>query len=180
EIIPIPKMLRPVDIQAAPRGATLADMLIANEIDAIIHYSPPRGFGREPAPIRQLFADPGATEREYFQSTGIFPIMHLIGIRRTLLESDPLLAFQVFDAFSQAKDAAIADLWSRSSPKISLPWLNADVAKTVELAGPDFWPYGVQGNRTALESITRYGFEQGLTAQQLSFEELFVPSLLDT
>jgi 4,5-dihydroxyphthalate decarboxylase len=180
DTIPIPRLLRPADVQAAPRGATLADMLASGEIDALIHYEPPRGFGQDPSRIKRLFTDPATVEQEYYRSTGIFPVMHLIGIRRTLFESDPSLAHRVYDAFTAAKDAAVADLWSQSSPKISLPWLNADVARTVELAGRDFWPYGVRKNRPALESLTRYALEQGVTARRLSMDELFAPNLLDT
>ena len=173
DTFPIPRLLRPVDIQAAPRGVALADMLMSGEIDALIHYAPPREFNQDKSRIRRLFTDPGRSEREYFQSTGIFPIMHLVGIRRSLLEDHPPLARQVYDAFTQAKAAAIADRRSQGSP------FSAEVTETVEHAGRDFWPYGIQQNRLALESLTRYAFEQGLTDRQLRLEDLFVSSLLD-
>jgi 4,5-dihydroxyphthalate decarboxylase len=152
--IPIPQLLKPFDIQAAPAGVTLAGMLAAGEIDAIVHYSPPREFDRNPPTIRRLFADPAAAERDYFQSTGIFPIMHLVGVRRTLLQSDPSLARRIYNAFSDAKDASAA--------------------------APVAWPYGIEKNRSALQTLTRYAFEQGVTGQQLPLEELFAADLLNT
>ena len=153
---------------------------MSGEIDALIHYNPPRGFDPAQSRIKRLFRDPAAAERQYFQATGIFPIMHLVGVRRSLLDKDPSLARKVYDAFSGAKESAISDLASQSSPRISLPWLNADVARTVELAGADFWPYGVGKNKAALESLTRYAFEQGLTRRRLPISELFAPGLLET
>jgi 4,5-dihydroxyphthalate decarboxylase len=106
--------------------------------------------------------------------------MHLVGIRRTLLEEDLVLARKVYDAFIKAKDLAVNDLLSPSSPKVSLPWLNDDVARTIALAGPDFWPYGVRSNEAALASLARYAFDQGLTNRLLAVTDLFEPGLLDT
>lgn len=159
--LPIPRLLRPVDIQAAPRGVLLSDMLIAGEIDALIHYTPPRELSQDRPRIKRLFADPAGSEREYFQSSGIFPIMHLIGIRRTLVEGHLLLARQVYNAFALAKNAAIAATGNAEHPR------------------QDFSPYGILQNRSALRSLTRYAFAQGLTDRQLSLDELFVSSLLD-
>ncbi len=96
------------------------------------------------------------------------------------MEEDPSLARKVYDAFARAKDLAMADLMSQSSPKLSLPWLNDDVARTVALAGADFWPYGIGRNKAALASLTRYGFDQGLTNRVLTTAELFEASLSET
>src|ERR1700733_13342020 len=152
--IAIPQLARPTDIRPA-LGTPLADMLISGEIDALIHYDPPRGFGGDRPRIRRLFADPAEAERQYFQATGIFPIMHLVGVRRSLLEQDPSLARKVYDAFSYARDAAMP-------------------------GAAESWPYGVARNTSALESLTRYAFEQGLTDHALRLDELFAPDLLGT
>jgi len=179
--IPVPKLEKPADLKALPSGKTLTGELLSGGIDALVHYNPPRGFDHTAAsPFRRLFPDPAAAERAYFQKTGIFPIMHLIGIRRPLVEEDPSLARKVYDAFAKAKDLAMRDLMSQSSPKVSLPWLNDDVARTIALAGTDFWPYGVSRNAAALASLTRYAFDQGLSNRPLAMAELFHPSLLET
>lgn len=179
--IPLPRLEKRIDLQALPSGRTLTGELLCGGIDALVHYNPPRGFDHTVAsPFRRLFPDPAAAERAYFQKTGIFPIMHLIGIRRPLLEEDPLLARKAYDAFAKAKDLAMRDLMSQSSPKVSLPWLNDDVARTVALAGADFWPYGLSRNGAALASLTRYAFDQGLTNRALTMAELFNSSLLET
>jgi 4,5-dihydroxyphthalate decarboxylase len=151
DTIALPRLTKPFDIQAAP-GVPLADMLMSGEIDALVHYTPPRGFDPAQPRIKRLFADPAAAERLYFQSTGIFPIMHLVGIRRTLIQQDPSIAGKVYNAFSNAN----------------------------ELAGDGSWPYGINRNEAALESLTRYAFEQGLTDRRMTMEEVFAADLLNT
>jgi 4,5-dihydroxyphthalate decarboxylase len=179
--IPVPKLEKPTEIMALAYGKTLTGELLSGGIDALIHYNPPRGFTLAAnSPFKRLFPDPSAAERVYFEKTKIFPIMHLIGIRRPLLEEDPSLARKVYDAFAKAKDLAMGDLLSQSSPKISLPWLNDDVARTIALAGSDFWPYGVRKNEAALASLVRYASDQGLTRRPLAMADLFEPGLLDT
>lgn len=179
--IAVPRLEKATDISALAFGKTLTGELLSGGIDALIHYNPPRGFNHTAAsPFRRLFGDTAAAERAYFQKTGIFPIMHLIGIRRPLMEADPSLARKVHGAFAKAKDLAVADLMSQSSPKLSLPWLNDDVARTVALAGADFWPYGIGKNKAALASLARYAFDQGLTNRVLTTAELFEASLLET
>jgi 4,5-dihydroxyphthalate decarboxylase len=155
ETIALPKLMRPFDIRAA-QGVALADLLMAGEIDAIVHYTPPRGFDGDQPQIRRLFADYASAERQYFASTGIFPIMHLVGIRRSLLEQDPSIGRKVYDAFTRARDAGM------------------------DGAAVALWPYGVASNQAALHSLTRYAFEQGLTDRQLELHEWFAPALLDT
>ena len=167
DTIPIPRLLRPANIQAA-QGRTLSAMLMDGAIDAIVHYHPPRGFGDADAPIRRLFADTAAAERDYYRSTGIFPIMHMVGIRRDVYERDPSLAVRVYDAFNAAGDAAVA-------PKPPLPDTSG-----IDITAPEFWRNGVGINRTALECLIRYGFEQGLTSRPLTMGDLFVPTLLAT
>ena len=154
--IPAPKLEKPTDIKALPYGKTLTGELLSGGIDALIHYNPPRGFTpAADSPFRRLFPDPSAAERASFQRTKIFPIMHLVGIKRPLLAEDPALARKVYDAFAKAKDLAMSDLLSQSSPRISLPWLNDEVARTVALAGTDFWPYGLQKERGCACEVSR-------------------------
>jgi 4,5-dihydroxyphthalate decarboxylase len=160
DTIAVPKLFTATDVTAVPHGATLTAMLLSGEIDAIVHYHPPRGFGPAPAPIKRLFADPEAAEKAYFDETGIFPIMHLMGIRKATLDRQPGLAASLYDAFERAWPAA------------------GDLAKQ----GTDYhrWDNGVSRNRAAIETLCRYAFEQGITDRQLGLDELFVPQLMMT
>jgi len=178
--IPVPQVPPAFDIVAVPPGGLLSDMLAEGDLDALVSYSPPACFGQAGVPVERLFPDYAQAEQDYFQRTGIFPIMHLIGIRRRLAQQHPELARSLFEAFSAAKDAAIADLAVMQSLKVALPWCHAELSRTQAVMGADFWPYGIKRNLEAIRSLLRYSHSQGLTPRLATIEELFEPSLLDT
>jgi 4,5-dihydroxyphthalate decarboxylase len=169
-----------VDIVAAPQGRLLDEMLADGAIDGLIALSPPPSFLRGDGRVRRLFPDWRATEQAYFRSTGIFPIMHTVGIRRTLVERHPELAPAVYRGFVAARDLAIANLAVTQAPKATLPWVSAELDATRAVMGHDFWPYGIAANRVVLETLIRHAAEDGLIARPLCVEELFVSALLDT
>jgi len=174
--ITVPKNVR---LDDAPEGRTLSSMLEAGEIDAFIGPRVPSGFGRHPN-IGWLFADPVAAAKEYYKRTGIFPIMHLVGVRRTLVEQHPWLPGAVFKAFSQAKDKAVDMLADPSASKATLPFLEERVAQARALMGDDFWPYGFEANRKTLEAFLRHHHAQGLSSRLVKPEELFHTGTLES
>lgn len=178
--IPLPKLSGSFDIDALPYGTTLSAALLSGSIDAIVHYVPPRGFGAGDAPVKRLFDRFVDVEREYFRKTGIFPIMHLIGVRRSLLQDDPRLAKKIYDAFCQAKNFAMEDLNTISAPKISLPWPQDDMHRAMALLGTDYWPYGIAANKAAIASLIRYAMDQGVIDRPLHLGDLFDQYVLNT
>lgn len=164
-------------LAAAPAGKTLARMLADGEIDALITARAPSTFGTD-ANVRRLFADFRSAERAYFGRTGIFPIMHVCGVRRELVERYPWLAPNLVKAFVAAKALSDSELSEVNALKIGLPWVVAEYEETVRTMGTDFWPYGVEANRATLEALVKYSHEQGLTPRRLTVEELFVPTTL--
>jgi 4,5-dihydroxyphthalate decarboxylase len=167
-----------VEVEAIPTDKSLSNMLAAGELDAILAPLPPSCFTKGAPHVGRLFPDYHAAEKAYWLKTKYFPIMHVCAIRTTLVEQYPWLAGNVFNAFSEAKDIAIKRLDNFGAAKSTLPWLAAEVEETVALMGADYWPYGVENNRIALENATRYSFEQGLSDRKLDIEELFAPSTL--
>jgi 4,5-dihydroxyphthalate decarboxylase len=166
-------------VQITPIGAqqTLSDLLLDGALDAIMGPRPPSGF---PGPrVRRLFEDFKSVEQTYFRRTGVFPIMHTVVIRRELLEREPWVARSLFDAFCEAKARATAQLSEAVVLAVTLPWLIAEVESTQALMGEDYWPYGLERNRAALETLVRYSCEQGLAQRSVAIEELFAPSTLD-
>ena len=162
------------------KDKTLDTLLADGTIDAIISIVPPPCFRAGHAKVARLFPAWRAAERDWYSRTRHFPIMHLVGIRRTLLERHAGLARAVYDAFCRAKDLAVAELENLQAPKVSLPWAAVELAETRELLGADYWPYGFAANRAALERQLRYGVEDGLLARPVSPESLFAPDLLET
>ena len=171
-----------MDVARIPEGSTLNELLLAGELDAVIAPTPPDGFTAGDKAVRRLFADPAAEERAYYARTGLFPIMHVIGVRRTLADEHPGLAADLFRAFVEARNLAMRehDLTARSSAnRMMLPWFADQWEATKDLMGDDFWPYGVAENRPELEAVCRYSHEQNLGRKRLSVEALFAPETVE-
>ena len=168
-----------IEVAPIPADKSLSGMLEAGEIDAVVAPLPPSCWLRRAPDVGRLFPDFRDMEKDYYRRTGVFPIMHVAAIRADLVDRHRWLAGNVFEAFDVAKNLAIDRLDNFGAAMATLPWLAAEVAETQELMGADYWPYGVERNRTSIETLTRWSFEQGLTPRQLDIEELFVPSTLE-
>jgi len=129
--------------------------------------------------VARLFPDYATEERAYYERTRIFPIMHCVAIKRAIYEADPWVAMSLYKACREAKDRALANLRDNNALFASLPWLVAEAERTRELMGDDWWPYGVDKNREAIEALCEYSFEQGLSTRRMGAEELFAPETLD-
>lgn len=165
-----------VSISMIPTGATLAAMLEAGELDALISPRRPSTYRSTEGPVRRLFPDVWAVERDYFQRTHIFPIMHVIAIKRALVEEHPWLPRTLAAAFEEAKRMADVDLRDTTALRVGLPFLIQHTEETVALMGEDFWAYGVEPNRPTLEALARYLKRQGLVPESPSVDTLFPAS----
>jgi 4,5-dihydroxyphthalate decarboxylase len=168
-----------VRLEEAPVGDTLSAMLDRGDIDGFIAPRPPGGAAEKNANVGWLFPDPTLTAKDYYKRTGIFPIMHVVGVRKELVEKYPWLPGSVLKAFEQSKSLAIQALGDTSAPKVTLPFVEEQLKAARETLGENFWPYGVAPNRKALETFLRHHFSQGLSSRLLSVEELFHPSTYD-
>ncbi len=164
-----------VEIEPIPPGRTLADMLVTGEIDALQSPRTPRPFAEGRPGVRRLFADPRAQEERYFAATGIFPIMHVIVLRRDVYERRPWLAQSLYKAFEDAREAAARRMEETAASRYMVPWLYAEVERTRQLMGNDFWSYGLEPNETTLRTFLRYSHEQGLADRLLGPADLFAP-----
>jgi 4,5-dihydroxyphthalate decarboxylase len=169
-----------VKLDPAPEGATLNAMLEAGEIDAFIGPRTPSCFEQGKPNIGWLFPDPMAAAKDYFKQTGFFPIMHMIGVRRTLVDAHPWLPAAVLKAFSQAKSICLARLEETSASKVTLPFLEEQVKAARDLMGADYWPYGIPANRKQLEYFLGQHHKQGLSSRLVKVEELFHPTTFET
>jgi len=149
---------------------SLTEMIKTGELDAVIS-------ARE-VPGERLFADYRAAELDYFRKTRIFPIMHMIVMRRGVYEQDRWIAMNLFQAFQEAKQRSVARLREIGISHVPLPWLSDTTRAWQEAIGEDFWPYGVEPNRPTLEAFLQYAYEQGVCRRKLAAEELFAPETL--
>lgn len=167
-------MQRPVPIEINDTGKTLGELLEAGELDAIIGTSLPTGLRANPD-IARLFPDFRAVEQDYYRRTHIFPIMHLIAIRRDVYEAHPEIAPSLYRAFCAAKDSALEKMRSLVALRYMLPWMTAELDEIEDIFGGDPWPYGVEANRPTLQALVTYMAEQGIIAQAPPIESIFVP-----
>ena len=164
-----------VRLDNAPEGATISGLLAAGEIDGFIAPRPPALLENGHPNIGWLFPDPVAVAKDYFKRTGYFPIMHVIGIRRTLAERHPWLPGAVFKAFEQAKAIGLAKLSDTSATKVTLPFVEEALKNARALMGENYWSYGVGQNRKVLDYFLGQHHAQGLSSRRVSVDELFHP-----
>ena len=169
---------RGVELEPLTPSGNLSDALASGALDAVVAYKPPKAFLEGRPNIRRLFVDYPSIEADYARRTGIFPIMHLIGVRRELAEREPELCLSVCRAFDAARRYAVERTKETQAPFTSLPWAPAEIARADNVLGDDYWRYGVDANRAAIEALCRYSFEQGIAPRLLKPLELFAPETL--
>ena len=166
-------------LEAAPGGSTLAGLLAEGAIDAVISPRAPSCHEQGDAQVGWLFDDPITAAKDYYARTRIFPIMHLVGIKRALVERHPWLPVAVLKAFTLAKDKALEHLSDTAATKVTLPFVEEQLAAARSLMGQDFWSYGLAPNRHALDAFLAHHHQQGLSPRLLRADELFHPSTHD-
>lgn len=171
----IPKGL---NVTKGPAGQDESDLIESGYVDALFHAAEPRGFLQGDPKVGRLFSDYRTVERDYFAKTGIFPIMHTVAIRNSLVKANPWLPEAVFNAYSEAKTMMYQQLIKLGWANISLPWAAKELEETRALMGDNFWPYGIEANRKTLEALFQYSYEQGLAKKKLKMEDLFHASTL--
>jgi 4,5-dihydroxyphthalate decarboxylase len=169
-----------VRVENAPEGATISGLLAAGEVDAVMGPRAPSCFDAGHPHIGYLYPDPQAAATDWYRRTRIFPIMHLLGIRKTLAAAHPWLPAAVFKAFERSKTVALAKLGDTSATKVTLPFVEEQLRAARALMGEDFWSYGLAPNRHVLERFLARHHAEGLSSRLLAPEELFHPAALES
>ena len=169
-----------VRLESVPDGATISGELASGALDAVIGPRAPSCFERGHPHVGYLFPDPMGAAIDWYRRTGLFPIMHLLGIRRTLAAQHPWLPSAVFKAFERSKSVALAKLSDTAATKVTLPFVEEHLRMVRGLMGEDFWSYGLEPNRHVLQRFLRRHHEEGLSSRLLTPEELFHPAALET
>ncbi len=167
-----------LQIENGPPGLDESEMLLAGLVDALIHAATPAAYIQGDPRVLRLFPDARTVEQDYYRRTGLFPIMHVLAIRRDTAEAHPWLARAVFDAYSAAKTDAYRAKDRAGWANDMLPWYASELEDTRALMGRNFYPYGMEPNRKTFETLFRYSYDQGLASKLLTVEEAFLPSSL--
>jgi 4,5-dihydroxyphthalate decarboxylase len=164
-----PPLIKRPYVEHDLKGRSLSELLAAGEIDALTGTQHPH-----PHPdIAPLFPDARAVERDFYLRTRIFPIMHLLVIRRDIYDREPWIADNLFKAFVEAKKLALARM--HKGHPFMLPWVHDDIHEIDDVFGGDPYPYGVEANRPTLEALISYMAEQHFIPRAMPIEDLFVP-----
>lgn len=169
-----------VTLENIPADQTLSAMLASGELDAVIGPRAPSCYSLGHPNVGYLFPDPQQAAAEWFRQRRIFPIMHLLGVRKDVAEAHPWLPYALVKAFEQSKAIALAKLEDTSATKVTLPFVEERLLEAKRLIGNDFWSYGLDANRHVLESFLDQHHREGLSSRLLRPEELFHPSSLET
>ncbi|KAJ9295623.1 hypothetical protein DTO217A2_9007 [Paecilomyces variotii] len=165
-------LLRPVNMVKNESGKSLGQCLQDGDIAATIGAETPPCFGKAPN-IQRLFPDTRETMKSYFQQTGIFPIMHVVVIKKEVVERWPFVATSMFNALDDSKNLALHRMKFGGTNKYMLPFLQSDLEEIEQLFGGDPWPYGLEKNRKTLEAAVSYLYEQAMISRKIPIEELF-------
>jgi 4,5-dihydroxyphthalate decarboxylase len=160
-----------------PDGPPLAERLVRGEVDALIAPRVPPPLRRENEAVTRLFPSPRDVEAGYFTRTGIFPILHLVVLKRSLYERHPWIASSLYRALLAARDCCYRELeGTMEGLRVTAPWFEHHLDDVRALMSDDYWPYGLEPNRVAVEAFCRYAHEQDVVSRQFSPEELFAPN----
>ena len=170
--IDIPPAIR---IDNIGKNESLDGLLDEGHLDAVAVTSAPRAFMNGSPLVRRLFTDSRSVEAEYYRRTKIFPIMHMVVMRRAIYEQDPSLAARLVEGFEAAKKIAFEGY---DEDLTALPWTNLNLEYARQVLGHEVYPYGVKNNTATLEAATLYSHEQGLTQKKFAVSELFAPETL--
>jgi 4,5-dihydroxyphthalate decarboxylase len=158
---------------------SLSQMLLDGQIDAALSARPPNAFLEYGDEVQRLFPNYRELEMAYWQKTKIFPIMHVIAIKRETYEKNRWIAGNLLNAFEEAKNRSLERASDITASYYPIPWVPDHTQISKSIMGEDYWPYGIENNRDTLEAFTKYAFEQGITQRHLRPEEIFVKEVLD-
>jgi 4,5-dihydroxyphthalate decarboxylase len=168
-------LLKPVEIEENRSGKSMSDLIEERVVDATLGTSLPEAIRHNPD-IQRLFPDYEQLEKDYYKRTRIFPIMHLVAIRKDVYEKYPFVASSLYDAMVRSKEIALQKMFNLRALRYMTPWLMRDIDEIYDIFDGDPWPYGVEPNRPTLEALVQYLTDQHLIAKPVPVDELFVPT----
>jgi len=152
---------------------SLSEMLAAGEIDCAIIARPPTCYVEGHPDVTRLFPNYHEMEEEYYERTRVWPIMHIIAMRKRILEENPWVARNLYNAFLESKRRSIERLLDPAVSRYPLAWLPTYARTMREMFDGDPFPYGIEENRPTWEQMALYCHQQGIAHRQFKPQEIF-------
>ncbi|HWO42273.1 MAG TPA: hypothetical protein VNO43_10770 [Candidatus Eisenbacteria bacterium] len=167
--------IEPLSASGVDDDATLDRLLVNGALDAVIGPNVLRSISRRDSRVRRLFPDYKTEEQAYFRKTGIFPISHVVTLKREFVEAHPQAPVALLEAFRRARDEAFNRLEGADPQVLIISWAAAAVEEQRALMGENYWAYNIENNRKALDAITQYAYDQGLSPNRIDYQDFFAP-----
>jgi 4,5-dihydroxyphthalate decarboxylase len=157
---------------------TLSGMIASGELDCVIIARPPNSFREKHLDVVRLFPDYESLERQYYEQTRVYPIMHIIAVRKTVLDDKPWVARNLYNAFEESRRRSLERILDPAVSRYPIPWLTSYALRMQQMFGGDLFPYGIEANRPTLELFLRYAHEQGIAHRLAKPEEIFPAGIM--
>ena len=159
------------------RDTSISAMLLSGEVDAAISARVPDAFEKGSGKIVRLYPEYRSEEARYHAATGVFPIMHVIAMRRAVFDRYPWVAMNLFKAFDEARRRSVERAMDMGMSRFPLPWVSDLARQAREMLGGELWPYGIEANRKTLEAFVQYAHEQGVCSRRLDVQDIFAKNV---
>ena len=160
------------------KDKSLSELLSSGEIDCAIIARPPTCFLEGHPDIIRLFPNFLEMEEEYYDRTKVYPIMHIIAMRKSILDENPWVARNLMNAFQESKRRSLERLFDPAVSRYPLPWLASYARHMRDKFEGDPFPYGIEENRPTWEQMSLYTFQQGIAHRQFTPEEIFPKGIM--
>lgn len=157
---------------------SLSEMLAAHDIDCAIIARPPTCFLEGHPDVTRLFPDFLRMEEESYARTRVWPIMHIIAMRRAVADEHPWAARNLFNAFLESKRRSLERILDPAVSRYPVPWLTTYARRMQQTFGADLFPYGIDENRATMEEMSLYTHQQGIAHRLMKPEELFPKGIM--
>ena len=157
---------------------TLSGMIASGELDCVIIARPPNSFREKHPDVVRLFPDYESLEQQYYDQTRVYPIMHIIAVRKTVLDGKPWVARNLYNAFEESRRRSLERILDPAVSRYPIPWLTNYALRMQQMFGGDLFPYGIEANRPTLELFLRYAHEQGIAHRLAKPEEIFPAGIM--
>lgn len=164
-----------IQIEPLEQPVDLNSLLLEGALDAVIEPDVLPSITRRDPRVRRLFRDYKTEEQIYFKRTGIFPISHVVTLKQEFVDRYPDAPVALLKAFRQARDVAFSRLEGDNPQILVISWVAAAVDEQRALMGENYWAYNIENNRRALEALTQFAHEQGLSPKRIDYETFFHP-----